>query len=182
MGKISRLIIAGAVFFFSTGYGLSIDSGLFSIVRDGKPQATIVIDKVAFETTLVQPSRYIKMKPEQKIKLAAFNLQTYIEKMTGAKLEIVADTSPVSGYIICVGPSKLTRNIKGLKIPSGLTGERVEEGYTIFCRGNTLVLAGNDAGPYYGTYYAVAEFLEKLGVRWVMPGGFWRGCSEKINH
>lgn len=173
MKRYIRLMVAGIILFLcSMAYEASIGSNGFSIVKDSKPQAVIVIDKSAFETTIIQPFRYVKMKPEQKIRLAASDLQTYVYKMTGVKLEILPDDNPVSGNIICIGPSKLTRNIKGLKIPSGLTAERIEEGYTIFCRGNTLVLAGNDAGPYMGTYYAVCEFLKMLGVRWILPGDF----------
>ena len=40
----------------------------------------------------------------------------------------------------------------------------------IECRGDRLVLAGNDAEPYYGTRYAVVELLHRLGVRWFLPG------------
>ncbi|MCM8764921.1 MAG: DUF4838 domain-containing protein, partial [Candidatus Omnitrophica bacterium] len=71
--------------------------------------------------------------------------------------------------------------IKGCKIPSGLTAERNEEGYTIFCRGNTLVLAANDEGPYMGTYYSVAEFLKMIGTRWVLPGEFGEIIPRKTD-
>src|SRR5207302_2424850 len=47
-----------------------------------------------------------------------------------------------------------------------------EEGFAIVAKGDRLVLAGNDAGPYHGTEYAASEFLERLGVRWFMPGEF----------
>jgi hypothetical protein len=59
-----------------------------------------------------------------------------------------------------------------MQVPSGLTAELAEEGFVIYCRGDRLVLAGNDAGPYYGTRYAVAELLHRLGVRWFLPGEF----------
>ena len=47
---------------------------------------------------------------------------------------------------------------------------RDEEGYLILARGDRMLLAGNEAAPYHGTEYAVAEFVHRLGVRWYMPG------------
>src|SRR6185437_9484761 len=76
-----------------------------------------------------------------------------------------------AGAIILVGASPLTEPL-GLNIPSGLTPERKDEGYIIRATGDTLVLAGNDAGPYQCTFYAVSEFLNRLGVRWFMPSEF----------
>ena len=42
----------------------------------------------------------------------------------------------------------------------------------IVCKGDRLLLAGNNDGPYHGTEYAVYDFLRSLGVRWFMPGEF----------
>jgi len=170
MGLAMVIFISG----FVSAYG-------FTVVKDGKPVAKVVISKAAFDSTPGSLSRYAKLKPEEKIKFAALDLQKYIEKMSGAKIEIVSDDVDVTGNIICVGKSNFTKNIKDLNIPSGLTAERNEEGYTIFCRNNVLVLAGNDQGPYFGTYYAVAEFLKMLGVRWFMPGEFGELVPVKNN-
>lgn len=129
--------------------------GGFEIVRDGRPQATIVIAADA----------------GQKVKLAAEELQSYIRKISGVTLPMVTDSDDPEGRLILVGKSKLTQAID-VAIPAGLTGARREEGFVIFCDGNHLLLAGNDAGPYHGTEYAVYDFLERLGVRWFMPGDF----------
>lgn len=146
----------------------------FTLVKDGKPVATIVVaagaiaapDFVpAFMRSRAQPTA------DQKLKMAATDLQGYIEKMSGAKLPIVSDATAVQGAAIFVGPSAKTKALN-LQIPDGLTMERKEEGYLIFCKGDTLVLAGNNQGPYRGTEYAVSEFLYRLGVRWYMPGAF----------
>ncbi|HPC30176.1 MAG TPA: hypothetical protein PLI50_08165, partial [bacterium] len=163
-----KFIRVGFVIFFLL-LGNFFVSG-FSVVKGGKPVSKIVINKDAFVVKDFKLSRYAKLKPEQKIKLAATDLQEYLEKITGVRVEIIPDDVDVSDNIICVGASKATQKIKGLKIPSGLTSERNEAGYTVFCRDNVLVLAGNDEGPYMGTYYAVAEFLKMLGVRWMLPG------------
>ncbi len=141
-----------------------------TIVKEGKAQATIVLSKEAFAA---KPAKIgvgpTAAKPEEKARLAAEDLQKYVEKMTGAKLAIVSEDDAVTGPVILVGPSKKTASYN---IPSGLTPDRKDEGYVIISKGDTLVLAGNDAGPYHGTYYAVAEFLNRQGVRWFMPSEF----------
>jgi len=125
------------------------------IVKDRQPRATIVVAQEANE----------------KVKLAAAELQTYIEKMSGAKLPVAEDTTDPQGALILVGRSKFTDEM-GVAIPSGLTNARREEGFVIHCEEDRLVLAGNDEGPYHGSEYAVYDFLERLGVRWFMPGDF----------
>ena len=77
---------------------------------------------------------------------------------------------PPAGTLILVGRSSLTDRIPGLEIPTGKTKNLREEGFVIQTDTDRLVLAGNDIEPYYGTRYAVAEFLHRLGVRWFMPG------------
>jgi hypothetical protein len=127
----------------------------FTVVRDGKAAATIVIAADAGE----------------KVKIAANDLQTYLAKMSGAKLPLVADDPSPTGALVLVGASKLTASLS-VKIPVGVTPARREEGFVIWCRGDRLVLAGNNDGPYHGTEYAVYDFLNRLGVRWFMPGEF----------
>ncbi len=139
------------------GSGLGPQHGdNFILVQNGQPAATIVLAE----------------KPSENAKVAAAELARYVHKISGAELPISSDKQTPGGRLILVGPSRLTERIDGLKIPSGLTPELREEGFVIYCRGDRLVLAGNDAGPYYGTRYAVAELLHRLGVRWFMPGDF----------
>lgn len=140
-----------------------------TLVQDGKPVATIVIRDSALQVEAYKPARGVPGTLDSKIKLAAVDLQTYIEKMSGAKLPIVSDVQDVKGTVVLVGRSKRTDALTSVKIPAGLTAERTEEGYVVYAKGDTLVLAGNDEGPYICTYYAVAEFLRRQGVRWIMP-------------
>jgi len=130
--------------------------GTLVLVRDGEPQASIVIAAEASENARV----------------AAEELQHYVEKISGARLPILTDDAPVEGTVVLVGRSRLTERIEGLMIPSGATRNLREEGFVIRCKGDRLVLAGNDSGPYLGTRYAVCELLHRLGVRWFMPGEF----------
>ncbi|MCK4323923.1 MAG: hypothetical protein KAW89_05285, partial [Armatimonadetes bacterium] len=134
---------------------MSQASWAMTIVQGGAPQATIVIAAEA----------------NDKVKTAAEDLQTYIEKMSGARLPLVTDQEDPDGPLILVGGSRLTRAME-VKIPSGLTPARREEGFVIDCRDDRLLLAGNDEWPYHGTQYAVYDFLNRLGVRWFMPGEY----------
>ena len=124
------------------------------LVKNGRPTATIVTSD----------------SPSKNARTAANELQKYIEKISGAKLPIASDSTPLSGCMVLVGPSKLTNQIPNLKIPSGRTKNLREEGFVVRTHRNRLVLAGNDTEPYLGTRYAVIEFLHRLGVRWFMPG------------
>ena len=152
----------------------------FTLVKDGKPACCIVTAE----------------RPCDNARLGAKELQAYIEKISGAKLEIFADTdkSVPSGSKILVGRSRLTDAIADLKIPNGLTAKFREEGYVVRSTGDTLILAGNDAemgdsaespprctnpsvatignAMYLGTRYAVCDLLNRLGVRWFMPGEY----------
>jgi len=124
------------------------------LVCDGQPRATIVT----------------AVKPTENARIAAAELQTYLAKITGTKVRVTTDEAPPSGTLILVGRSSLTDRIAGLEIPAGKTRNLREEGFVLQTGPDWLVLAGNDVPPYYGTRYAVAEFLHRLGVRWFLPG------------
>ncbi len=151
--------------------GLARSASAVVLVEDGQPKATIVIAAEALAAADYTPQVGRSPAPAQKARFAAMDLQRYLEKISGAVLPIVGDDQAVTGPVVYVGASKGTDALK-LDIPTGLTTERLEEGYLILARGDTLVLAGNAMGPYQGTYYAVAELLNRLGVRWFMPGEF----------
>ena len=152
-----------------------------TLVKDGKPTATIVISDAAFKSEPAKPTRNARYPDESKIKLAALELQTYVKRMTGAELSIASDAGESQGAAVLVGKSKRTNAIAGLQSPSGVTPERAEEGFVIRASGDTLVLAGNDQGPYHGTFYAVGEFLKQQGVRWILPGAFGEVVPAVLN-
>ncbi len=129
------------------------------IVQDGQPRATIVVAKDTAGPV------------KQKIQTAAEELQSYVRKISGARLPIVDDSQNPAGPLILVGRNRLSGGL-GMAIPGGVTSARREEGFLIACRSDRLLLAGNNDGPYHGTEYAVYDFLRSLGVRWFMPGEF----------
>jgi len=125
------------------------------LVQDGQAAATIVVAADAGD----------------KVKVAAADLQAYLERMSGATLPLVTDETTPEGTLVLVGAGRLTADL-GVEIPAGVTASRREEGFVISCSRDRLLLAGNSDGPYHGTEYAVYELLNRLGVRWFMPGEF----------
>ena len=132
--------------------------GRFMLVRDGKAASFIVIAEKASENAV----------------FAAKELQQYVEKITGAKLPIYTDAQKhmIDGGEILVGRSELTDRLGKPAIPTGVTANLREEGYVVYADIETMVLAGNDTYPYYGTRYAVDDLLGRLGVRWFLPGDY----------
>ncbi len=148
------LFVAFATGFWFAGRQVAAAGAELLLVRDGRPAATIVTAE----------------SPGENARTAALELQKYLEKISGAKLPVATDAAAPEGTLVLVGPSRLTKQIPNLRIPSGRTPNLREEGFVIRTHGNRLVLAGNDSEPYLGTRYAVVEFLAGLGVRWFLPG------------
>jgi hypothetical protein len=154
--NLTRVPVAALSALFLAGSVAQAAGGLV-LVKDGQPTAAIVI----------------AAKPSENAQVAAEEFQRCIEKMSGARLPIVSDKQAAGpGALVLIGRSRLTDGMRGLKIPSGVTKNLREEGFAIYCRGNRLVLAGNDAEPYYGTRYAVSDVLNRLGMRWFLPGDY----------
>ncbi|HRJ73202.1 MAG TPA: DUF4838 domain-containing protein [Terrimicrobiaceae bacterium] len=130
------------------------------------------------ELEKIRPQRMAKLKAEiEKVGdeelLAAQELQEFLEKMSGAKLEIVEaapDRIP-DGPAILLG-SDFAR-------AAGL-GKRLDalhkDGLIAVVQGDKLILSGQRAR---GTLYAAYTFLESLGCRWTMPGKFGEMVPER---
>jgi hypothetical protein len=88
------------------------------IVQEGQPRATIVVAQDAAGPV------------KQKLQLAAEELQTYVQKMSGAKLPILDDSQNPNGPLLLVGRSRFSDAL-GVTIPSGLSPARREEGFVI---------------------------------------------------
>ena len=124
-----------------------------TLVEDGRAGATIVI-------------------PAGEKSPAAADLQRYIQKVSGAKLEIVAEDKlgerKDGASRVFVGPVRAAGRVVDLK-------KLQPEGFVIKTDGDDLFIVGRDTTetgmPVEGTFYGVCEFLERfLGVRWLMPG------------
>ncbi|MEO1999520.1 MAG: DUF4838 domain-containing protein [Planctomycetaceae bacterium] len=136
------------------------------LVAGGKPQATILLSD----------------KPTASAQLAAFELQHYLEKISGGRLPIVREPQPVEGPVILVGESRRSREL-GFR-----HGDFPPQKYTVKTLRDALVLIGHDGQQFdpvdyasyasiysavshpIGTCYAVHAFLEnQLGVKWYLP-------------
>ncbi|MBI4028304.1 MAG: DUF4838 domain-containing protein [Verrucomicrobia bacterium] len=137
-----------------------------TLVREGKPGATIVVGADA-----VEPARE-----------AAVELQTYLRKITNAELSIVTDDEEIVGPKVLVGESRFTREL-GLR-----NTDFGDQEYMVRTSGPNLILMGRDESDQelgklavsgglpkkffqrIGSIYAVDTFLQKhCGVRWYLP-------------
>jgi hypothetical protein len=125
------------------------------LVDNGQPKATIVVAATPSGTAME----------------AATDLQTYIQRISGAVLPIKNEKEAVSGTRILVGQSDAVKEL-GVKVPSGFTYQMNEEGFVIKTVGDNLVLAGNEDWNYRGTIFSVFDLLERLGCRWFFPGAY----------
>ncbi|MDB5336408.1 MAG: hypothetical protein JWN70_2027, partial [Planctomycetaceae bacterium] len=106
------------------GYGdLSVAAAELSLTRDGQPQAEIILAE----------------NPPRSTRLAAHELQVYVEKISGAKLPIVTQPSGVQPVKIYIGQSSHTDRLK-------ITADGLRQGaYRIVSGADWLVLIGDDA-------------------------------------
>ncbi len=125
------------------------------LVEKGKPRAVIVVAGGA----------------SSQAREAAALLQQYLERISGARLEIQDEAAPAAGPQILVGRTRRALEL-GVEVKPSLTYAMNEEEYVIRTAGNTLLLAGNEHPFYRGTVYAVDDLLDRLGCRWFFPGAF----------
>ncbi len=96
------------------------------------------------------------------IMTAADELQTYLEKISGAELPIVTESDFDGDNAIILGKTQLENEIT--EIDRTQIGE---DGFILFSDGDYFIIAGEDSR---GTLYGVYTFLEEyLGVRWFTP-------------
>jgi len=135
------------------------------VVRDGKPAATIVVadQPVDILAEVRDPKTMRGIRVTQRF--AAEELQTFIEKATGARLEIVtASQAPAEGTLLLVGRSALSQE-HGLALPTEPEGLRIVS----FARGLAILGEVAPAGTHNydreadrGTLHGVYEFLERV--------------------
>ena len=119
----------------------------FYIVADGKSEFSIVTSENADECIMT----------------AAEELQTYIEKISGAELEIITENQLAEGEkAIVLGETRLENEIT--EVNRAAIGA---DGFLLYSDGNYLLIAGGDSrGTLYGVYTLLEDYL---GVRWFTP-------------
>jgi len=161
------LLVACAVL---AGVCGSIQAGV-TLVADGRPRAVIVVP----DGSAAVPN------------VAAGMLRDHVRQMSGAELQIVKE-SDLGNVDIRRGRIVAAANLAGKETPAAFVlvgeGELVGRmglsskelgpgGIRILTQGNALILFGADEktpSDRYGTHYAAAVLLERLGCRYLWPG------------
>ena len=102
-------------------------------------------------------------KPTPQETFAANDLQAYIEKLTGERLDVAGEGKLGKRTPIVVGKAAETLKKLGVEVDFDSLGL---EGIVVRTQGPALVLAGNRRGVLYATY----TFLEdRCGIQWLAP-------------
>ncbi|MFA7160234.1 MAG: hypothetical protein WC299_13120, partial [Kiritimatiellia bacterium] len=135
-----------------------LDTGNLAIVKNGKPFADIVIAE----------------KPPRAVKLAAIELQSHLEKISGARLAIATAPGTNVPNHIYVGKSPYTDKLN-------ITADGLKYGAFKMVSGeNHLVLLGHDRdftpplfSPAGHNDWArvMKEWDERTGEKWGLPAG-----------
>ena len=125
------------------------------LVKAGVPRAIIAIAE----------------DPDEHEQLAVEELQTHLEKMSGAKVDAV--TIKVGGAKSFIAETKAAK--KTPILIGRITRERLAKEFKEPLMRGAFVLQVADGtvrihGLEEGSYYGVIELLEQLGCRWFMPG------------
>jgi len=142
--------------------GAALAAAPVTLVENGKPAATIVI---ADEPTVIPVGKGMEKGKPPTVAYAAEELQSFIEKASGARLEIVpAAQAPASGTLLLVGRSALSEQHQ-LTLPTKPEGLRIVS----FPRGLAILGEVKPAGVGNigrevdrGTLHGVYEFLERV--------------------
>ncbi|MDD5679427.1 MAG: DUF4838 domain-containing protein [Kiritimatiellae bacterium] len=175
MRSASILTLLIFVLALSAAHGKPDPADQMTIAKDGKPLAVIVVPDNAGRTE----------------KFAAEELQKYLEKICGARLEIIPENKMVvekgvgpSSARVFIGKTTAAEQLRNMlkkrdtdafmvKIERQQIGEFVRPGQWDDRPGtwHDLFLVGAEDR---GTLYAVYDFLElELGCRWLAPGELW---------
>ncbi|MFA6108324.1 MAG: DUF4838 domain-containing protein [Candidatus Latescibacterota bacterium] len=116
------------------------------LVRDGVATAAIVLPP----------------EPTGNERLAATELQTHLQMISGAELPILADAEEAIGVRILIGGAA-PRSLADAIRPGGTD----PASFRLVVRPGTVAMVGLFD---QGTLFAAYELLEQLGVRWFIPG------------
>lgn len=161
MKYLAALVAFCQVFLYSVGIfsadtDISYSSSVYSPPEIRQEMKLVESGKTDF-------SIVIPIKADRTIKTAAKELQTYIEKISGARLEIINEKNFEKGKkAILIGETDLEKTI--VKIDRS---EIKEDGFRLYSDGDYLIIAGEDSrGTLYGVYTLLEEYF---GVRWFTP-------------
>ena len=122
--------------------------GGFALVDGGRPVAVIRVADKLDKTAMAGVTDIVE----------------FVEKMSGAKLNVVEATAKMSDQMNVVSVGKA---LAGPVQPLLARVADAEGGFVIALRGRSLFLAGSSP---LATGFACSELLERLGCRWYIPG------------
>ncbi|HBJ87181.1 MAG TPA: hypothetical protein DDZ88_25645 [Verrucomicrobiales bacterium] len=144
--------------------------------------APFIVDEAGAHAEIVMAE-----KPTRSAKLAASELQTYVEKITGAKLSVVTSPTKAQPVKIFVGESEHARQ-------AGVTAEGLErDAFRIVSGANWLALVGNDwdftpVEPWGRSHTdwlknKQAEWMKLAGHPWSNPVGatIYKDYSKELD-
>jgi len=136
----------------------------FELVSNTCPQTVIIVPE----------------KPSETADFAAAELQKYIEKATGTKLQIVKDNETIPPVLnkIYIGETRRTlqNGLVAAELPDNSCRIKIDknEMFLYGRDGNAMMPKNGNAATWksqLGTLYAVYDVLDReLGVRWLWPG------------
>ena len=142
------------------------------VKTDAPPGALVVGGQPA--ATIILPA-----EPSDELIFAARQLQSYVQRISGALLPAATEEDEVAGNRILLGATSLAAaatDVRGLIPRSGTATNG--EGYLIKSVGPDLVIIG---ASDLGTVYGVCGLLEDhLGVRWYVPGDPLGECVPEM--
>ncbi len=131
-------------------------------VNSLKPTAKTGTDLTITENNKANYSILLSKKPTTQDQKAAEDLKTWLEKMTGATIQIVTESknSKTTDQVISIGQTQLFKKSK-----LAASGENLkDEGYGIDQKDKTLFIWGGRTRGVINGVYALLE--EDLGCRW----------------
>ena len=145
--------------------GLASPAPAATLVRDGKPLAVVALPA----------------DPDATEKLAAKELIDHVERMSGAKLDMVTvDPKMLDAFLERTAMDGKAAVVIGRvampKLEKALAAKGTVPGTFVLKATKDHVLV---AGIGEGTHFGVCELLEQQGVRWFMPGDLGTVIPEK---
>jgi len=146
------------LFTIGTSLIFPLSAQAVTLVKDGTAVAKVYI------SPLPKPDlKARRPQPEAALATAVRELNYHLEKMSGAKLEIIEtdDVRNVKAPAIVLGD---------LAVKLGAAPQKTvesQEGYRLLNKGDLLLIGGQSDE---GTLFGVMDVLEKLGCDWVLPG------------
>lgn len=144
---MKSLLLFPLVVWLASGAGVSLFAA--PLVRDGQAVAVIALPA----------------EPDEHEARAAVELALHVEKITGAKLETVTvEAKDAAKFLASSKAARKTVVFIGRAGTADYQGERGS--FRVKTTKDAVSVSGAGEGPLYG----VCEILERLGVRWFMPG------------